>query len=129
MKLRIEDTNVRSRVKKAAVAAVPKAYGLHLTPNASQLHQNKERVRRLLDQSAFQYEVKSAVLILVAAILIAFGQDPEQRAGRFQHPVIAEIIWDAFFSHANALGCLYQEAFGSIPYQLFALTLTCVRSQ
>ncbi|KAL1937236.1 hypothetical protein VTO73DRAFT_13932 [Trametes versicolor] len=36
--LRIEDTNVRSRVKQAAVAAVPKAYGLHVTPNAISKH-------------------------------------------------------------------------------------------
>ncbi|KAH9847916.1 hypothetical protein C2E23DRAFT_889541 [Lenzites betulinus] len=107
--LRIEDTNVRSRVKKAAATAVPKAYGLYAVPNAKQLHENRERVKSLLTGSAFHYE------------------DPQEHEGRFQHPVIAEIIWDSFFSHANALGCLYQEDFGAIPHELLALTLTCIR--
>lgn len=46
--------------------------------------------------------------------------------GRFLSPLIAQGIYDAFFSHAAALGCLYQPHFTPFPHTALALILTAV---
>ncbi|KAH9949209.1 hypothetical protein B0H21DRAFT_820392 [Amylocystis lapponica] len=104
-----EDSSVRSRVRKAAVANVPKAYGLHKTPRGPQVMENRDRVAFLLEDSRFHCK------------------SPLDKLGRFQHDVIAEIIHDVWFSHPTALGCLYQSSFNPIPSSVLSLVLTVVR--
>ncbi|KAI0823530.1 hypothetical protein BC628DRAFT_514110 [Trametes gibbosa] len=46
--------------------------------------------------------------------------------GRFLSPLIAQGVYDAFFSHAAALGCLYQPHFTPFPHTALALILTAL---
>ncbi|CDO77051.1 hypothetical protein BN946_scf184403.g26 [Trametes cinnabarina] len=119
MKLfKTEDTEVRSRVRKQAVIRVPDAYGLVKNPAPEDVATNKARARFLLADSRFLYESLCTVL---------HNQDVDAKAGRFQHRLIREIIEEVWFSHANALGCLYQDRFKPIPNATIALVLTAIR--
>lgn len=129
LQLETEDTGIRSRVHKAAVLHVPRAYKLEKTSDPSKQRLTAARVKTLLAQSSFHYEVIQRRVRDINAEythVICLFQDPDQRVGRFQHQIISDIIWEVFFSHANALGCLYQEYFRPISHQLLALVLTTV---
>ena len=55
-----EDSCMRSRVRKEAVARVAKAYNINDAPTTkAEIAKNKRRVEFLLEQSRFQYEVCS----------------------------------------------------------------------
>ena len=46
--------------------------------------------------------------------------------GHFLHPIIASVMYDAFFTHDGALGCANQSASNPIRHQTLALVLTAV---
>lgn len=117
---------MRSRVQREVSARVANVYGLDPAPSPAQVIRNKERVEVLLNDSAFHHEVCTDTLRRAKDRLIAFLQVPETREGRFQHPFIQQIIHAVWFSHRNALGCLYQERFNPIPHATVALVLTSV---
>ncbi|KAH9940557.1 hypothetical protein B0H21DRAFT_893609 [Amylocystis lapponica] len=105
-----EDTSMRSRVRKEAVSLVARAYGLHDSPTtAAEVAQNKDRVAFVLAESRFQY------------------QSPENKTGRFRHPIISEIVNAVWFSHRNALGCIYQDRFNPVSAKTLALVLTAIQ--
>ncbi|KAI1781758.1 hypothetical protein LXA43DRAFT_1105370 [Ganoderma leucocontextum] len=108
--LRSEDTSIRSRVQKATIARIVKAYNLVEVPmTTAQVQDNCDRVRALLNQSAFHY------------------QDPETRVGRFQNPLVFEVIWSAFYLWDGSIACIYPSYFNPIPRELIALVLTSIR--
>ncbi|CDO77167.1 hypothetical protein BN946_scf184657.g43 [Trametes cinnabarina] len=107
--LQQEDGSIRSRVQREVNARIATVYGLDPAPSPSQVLRNKERVSALLKDSAFHYE------------------SPETQEGRFQHPIIQQVIHAVWFSHRTALGCLYQDDFNPIPHATIALVLTSIR--
>ncbi|EMD33268.1 hypothetical protein CERSUDRAFT_118309 [Gelatoporia subvermispora B] len=107
--LRQCDLNLRTSIHQAIHRYLPAAYGLVINPDTMQEQQNRARVAWLLEDSRYVYEL------------------PDRREGRFQHPVISEIIHNVWFNSTHSIGCTYQEFFNPIRNETLALILTTIR--
>ncbi|KAI0740225.1 hypothetical protein C8Q76DRAFT_790691 [Earliella scabrosa] len=138
--LRQEDGGMRSHVQRLAHDLVPATHGIHTAPTESQAEANITRVKHLLDDSRFHHEVRSdspyyptkschgagPAACIANCSLLAVSANPITGEGRFQHPLIKQMIHKIWFGHNNALGCVY-EGFNPIPHSMIALVMSCVR--
>ncbi|OCH93523.1 hypothetical protein OBBRIDRAFT_308439 [Obba rivulosa] len=113
--LRREDRNLRTRIHLAVCQLLPAEYGLATGPNAMQQHQNSTRAAFLLENSRFVYEV------------VSFLRDNERGEGRFQHPLITQVVHHVWFDPTHSIGGAYPEYFNPIRNETLSLVITAIR--
>ncbi|KAM5544363.1 hypothetical protein V8D89_002023 [Ganoderma adspersum] len=116
--LKKEETNLRSRVKAAVGNKICMYYGFcHVPANDTDHEANTALVHRLLGMTEENQQTRKSIFEY---------KNITSKEDRFQHPIIPDVLYEAFFKHDGALACTNQSLFNLIHHQTLALVLTAI---
>ncbi|KAM5541076.1 hypothetical protein V8D89_005387 [Ganoderma adspersum] len=113
-----EETNLHSRVKAAVGSKICMYYGFHCVPaNDADRKANAALVHWLLGTTEQNQQTRKSVFEY---------KNITSKEDQFQHPIIPDVLHEAFFKHDGALACTNQLSFNLIRHQTLALVLTAI---